>query len=146
HLDTRDHVIIERKTITDFYSSITSSDLRFHDQAERLESYRARHAAQGIRVLIIWMIEGDEQGSRMLYNVLPEPKQMDGVINYLLAILDQKIISTYNLHHLASMTLKVAQGFFEKELFYPARTSSNRRVDLSGKERSQFMPVTLDGD
>jgi hypothetical protein len=134
---SRDHVIIERKTISDLYSSVISDDCRFHRQAERLESYRLEQAAQGVRVLIVWMVEGSERGTRMLYNTLPEVRQMDGVVNYLTAILDHKVISVYNLHHLASMTMKIAQGFFERELFYPARAKrGGDRVDLTKAERN----------
>lgn len=132
---TRDHVIIERKTITDFYSAITGSQHRAHSQAERLYEYQQKMAESGVRVLIIWMIEAECGGRRSMYNTLPKSNQMDGMINYLVAILGQHVVHTFNLHHLCYLCMKFVQGFFEQELFYPVRSATGAQIDKKKSER-----------
>lgn len=99
--------------------------------------YRSGFVASPVHNVHIWAVVVD--------NALPETKNMDGVINYLIAILDQKIVNVYNLHHMACMTMKIAQGFFERELFYPARMNNKGpRVDLTGAERNSEYNAPVD--
>lgn len=134
-IETKDHIIIERKTVTDFYSSITEPDHRAHSQAERLFDYQQACAAEGIRVTVIWLIEGEHNGKRMLYNCLPKSNQMDGMINYLVAILGQHVMQAFNLHHLCYLVTKLLQGYFEQELYYPVRSSTGAQIDRKKMER-----------
>jgi len=133
--DTKDHLIVERKTITDFYGAIVGDQHRAHSQAERLSLYQQRHAAQGIKVQVVWIIEGELNGRRTLYNTLPQSNQMDGMVNYLVAILGQHVVLAYNTHHLCYLTSKFVQGFFEQELYYPVRTATGSQIDLKKSER-----------
>lgn len=133
--NTKDHLIIERKTITDFYGAIVGDQHRAHSQAERLCLYQQRFAAQGIKVQVLWIIEGELNGKRTLYNTLPKSNQMDGMVNYLVAILGQHVVQAYNMHHLCYLISKFVQGFFEQELYYPVRTATGSQVDLKRSER-----------
>lgn len=139
--NTQDHIIIERKTITDFYSAITGDDHRAHSQAERLYDYQQKQHENGVRVLVLWMIEGDLNGRRMLYNTLPESRQTDGMINYLVAILGQHVIQAFNMHHLCYLVSKFTQGFFEQQLYYPVRTATGSQIDRKKSERAPMVSV-----
>lgn len=132
---TSDHLVVERKTVSDLYAAITGSDKRAHVQAEKLFDYKQRFAKDGIRVQIIWIIEGEQNGRRMLYNVLPKSNQIDGFINYLVAILDQHVVQSYNIHHLSYLLNKFLQGFFERELYYPVRSDSGEQIDRTKAQR-----------
>jgi ERCC4-type nuclease len=143
---TGDHVVIERKTITDFYGAITGEQHRVHSQAERLYQYQQDMANKGVRVLVIWMVEAEQNGNRSLYNTLPKTNQMDGMLNYLIAILGQHVVQTFNLHHLCYLTMKFLQGFFEQELYYPVRTATGSQIDLKKEARQQFKLGVMDSD
>ena len=134
---TRDHVVIERKTVSDFYNAITGEQHRGHSQAERLYQYQQELAQEGVRVLVVWMIEAELGGKRSLYNTLPKTNQMDGMINYLVAILGQHVVQAFNLHHLCYLSMKFLQGFFEQELYYPVRTATGAQIDLKKEARQQ---------
>lgn len=142
--DTKNHLIIERKTITDFYGAIVGDQHRAHSQAERLSLYQQRYAEQGIKVQVVWIIEGELNGKRTLYNTLPKSNQMDGMVNYLVAILGQHVVLAYNTHHLCYLASKFVQGFFEQELYYPVRTSTGSQVDLKRSERQAHIINTKD--
>lgn len=109
-----DLLIIERKTVSDLYNSTVSTHL--HDQAERLSEYRAKR--KGLRTMIVWIVEGEQNGNRTLYNAFAQTKQTDGVVNFLSAIHNHHILSAYNQHHFAYLVAKLAQGFLEGRLFY----------------------------
>lgn len=132
---SEDHVVIERKTVSDFYNAITGEQHRVHSQAERLYQYQQDFAQKGARVLIIWMIESEQNGKRSLYNTLPKTNQMDGMINYLVAILGQHVVQVFNVHHLCYLTMKFLQGFFEQELYYPVRTATGTQIDMKKEAR-----------
>lgn len=142
--DTDDHIIIERKTVTDFYSSITEPEKRAHSQAERLFDYQNEFAKNGTRVQVIWMIEGEQNGVRTLYNALPQTNQMDGMINYLVSVLNQHVVQAYNCHHLCYLVQKFVQGFFEQELFYPVKSISGAQIDRRKSERSSIAAIPLE--
>lgn len=113
---TNDELIIERKTTSDLYSSIIAKTA--HRQAECLYEYQQLKATQGIRVMVAWMIEGELNGERTLYNAFEKTSQTDGVINLFSGILGQFVFSTYGQHHLCYLAIKLCQGFFDQELFF----------------------------
>ena len=119
-----DELIIERKTVSDLYSSIVSNHA--HRQAESLCEYQSQRASQGFRTQIYWLIEGEEQGSRMLYNSFEKMVQTDGVINYFSAILGQGVLQTFNMQHTSYLALKLAQGFHEQELVYKVNEKARK--------------------
>lgn len=122
-------IVIERKTVADFYQSITST--RAHSQAERLYAHAAAMREQGWRVMVCWLvIESDTQS---IYDVLPETKQMDGMINYLSAILGQHVFRVFNDQHGAYLVNKLVQGFNELKLTYSVKNESGQRVDIPKK-------------
>ncbi|WP_210499281.1 ERCC4 domain-containing protein [Vibrio crassostreae] len=129
HDKTGDTLIIERKTVTDLYNSTVSAHL--HSQAERLFEYAQVLKNNGSRVRVVWVVEGEQQGARMLYNAFREVKQTDGLVNYLVGILDQHVISTFSQTHTAYMVMKLAQGFFEQELKYPVSTALKKKERAS---------------
>lgn len=140
---TSDELIIERKTVSDLYSSIVANTA--HRQAECLFEYQAQKAQEGSRVMVVWLIEGELDGRRMLYNAFPGTNQTDGVINLFSAILGQHILQCYNMHHLAYMTTKLVQGFFEQSLYYKvnaaerkSRTPNEHRTALLGAGAGQY--------
>ncbi|WP_445766743.1 ERCC4 domain-containing protein [Rheinheimera sp.] len=144
--DTGDELIIERKTVSDLYSSIVSNSA--HRQAECLFEYQVEKAKAGSRVMVVWLIEGELSGQRMLYNAFPGSSQTDGVINFLTGILGQHVLQCYNQHHLAYMTVKLAQGFFESELVYKvnakerkSRTEQENRTALISNKQGEYHGV-----
>lgn len=124
HRDTGDELIFERKTCTDLYASIVSNHA--HRQAESLYDYQAKKAEQGHRVQIIWLVEGQDEGTRLLYNAFPEVKQTDGVINYFAGILGQGVLQTYNINHTVCLAIRLIQGFFERELVYKVNEKTRK--------------------
>lgn len=128
-------LVIERKTVTDLYQSIVSA--RAHHQAERLFAFAQQKREQGWRVMVCWFVVC--QDGRGLYDVLPQTKQMDGMLNYLTAILDQHVFQVFHEQHGAYLATKLAQGFNERQLTYPVKTGSGERVDLPASFRA--LPV-----
>jgi ERCC4-type nuclease len=136
---TGDQLIIERKTITDFTESVKGDKHRAHSQAERLYKHQSEMQSNGKRCKIVWIIEGEDQGKRMLYNGLPKAKEVDGMVNYLEIILNQSVIQSFNKKHSVYLMLKMAQGFIEQELFYKVKIEgTGKRIDLSKKDRLHF--------
>lgn len=107
-------LLIERKTISDLYSSIISHTA--HRQSECLYMYQQQKLAEGVRVSVAWLIEGELDGTRMLYNAFPGTNQTDGVVNFFAGIMGQYVFQCFNHHHLGYLALKLAQGFIENEL------------------------------
>ncbi len=125
-------LLIERKCITDAANSVFSSHL--HDQAERYWMKKQEWAREGKELQVIWIFEGENNGSTMMYNTLEQIKQMDGVVNYLIAILNQHVAQTFSTQHTAYLISKFTQGFLEQSLYYPVKVGGIR-VDRSKKER-----------
>jgi ERCC4-type nuclease len=105
-----------------------------HSQAERHADYVHDRAAQGVHTRVVWIIEGEDEGSRLLYNTLPQVKQTDGMVNYLVGVLGQHIIQSYSTNHTAYLIAKLTQGFLEQELYRPVKVGAVR-IDRSKKER-----------
>lgn len=124
--ESPDELIIERKTVSDLYSSIVAKTA--HRQAECLYEYSATKAQSGARVMVVWLIEGELSGQRMLYNAFPEINQTDGVINFFTAILGQHVLQAFNQHHLAYLTIKLAQGFFEQKLVNKVNAAPRKTI------------------
>jgi ERCC4-type nuclease len=124
HTDNSDELIIERKTISDLYNSIISNHA--HRQAEALFEYQNHRASLGHRTQIFWLIEGEEQGARTLYNAFDKIVQTDGVINYFSAILGQGVLQTFNMQHTCYLAIKLAQGFHEQELVYKVNEKARK--------------------
>lgn len=118
----QDVLLIERKTIKDLNRSITTSHA--HDQAERYYDKQREMEALGIRMQVIWIVEGENEGQRMLYNALPKSVQMDGWVNYIATIVNQQTIQSYNENHTAYLIGKLAQGFIEKSLYYKVKSGN----------------------
>lgn len=135
-------LIIERKTVADFYKSVTST--RAHSQAERLYAHAASLREQGWRVMVCWLII--ESDSQSLYDVLPETKQMDGMLNYLSAILGQYVFHVFNDQHGAYMANKLVQGFNELKLTYQVKNETGQRVDIPKKAMNIAAAVAESGD
>ncbi|MBT42058.1 MAG: hypothetical protein CMF12_05995 [Idiomarina sp.] len=137
-----DQLIFERKTVSDLYSSVINTHM--HSQAERLFEWQQSHNG---RSRVIWLIEGELQsdGARGLYNALPQPKQVDGLINYWIGVLGQYVIQSYTPKHSAYLIHKVAQGFFEHQLPYPVKSNNGNRVDVPARAR-QAKPTSTDSD
>lgn len=133
NINTQDEILIERKTALDLYSSVTSHNARGHNQAERMFNYQAAKAAEGIRVLTIWMIEASDDGERSMYRAFPEIKHVDGWIGYLTGILGQHVLECYSKAHLVYLTVKLMQTFFEQELYY--KVDRHERKQNSAQER-----------
>jgi len=130
--DTRnnDILLVERKTITDLSASIKSNHA--HDQAERYFDEKNRMAKLGYRMKVMWLIEGEMSGDRMLYNALEKAVQMDGWINYIDVIANQNTCQSYNLNHSCYLLAKFAQGFIEQELTNKVQ-SGNPLINRSHK-------------
>lgn len=131
-------IIIERKTASDFYQSITSS--RAHSQAERLYEHAANLRKDGWRVMVCWLVI--ESKTQALYDILPETKQMDGMLNYLTAILGQFVFHVFNDQHGAYLANKLVQGFNELKLTYPVKNETGQRVDIPKKAMKVTMAQT----
>lgn len=112
---TKDVLLIERKVITDLSASIKSN--HGHDQAERYFDKQQEMAALGYRMQVMWIVEGQDGGARMLYNGLPSAFHVDGWVSYIATIVGQQTVQSYNMDHTAYLVGKFAQGFIEKELF-----------------------------
>lgn len=132
NVNTQDEILIERKTAVDLYSSVTSHNARGHNQAERMFNYQANKAAEGIRVLSIWMVEASDDGQRSMYRAFPEIKHVDGWIGYLTGILGQHVIECFSKPHLVYLTVKLMQTYFEQELYY--KIKSHERKQGSAQE------------
>lgn len=117
-IHTEDEIVIERKTVIDLYSAVSSEESRAHQQAERMYEYQAAKAAEGIRVLTLWMMEASENGERTMYRAFPEIRQADGWMGYLTGILGQHVLECFSKNHLCYLTVKLIQTFFEQQLFY----------------------------
>ncbi|MFQ3193092.1 MAG: ERCC4-type nuclease [Paraglaciecola sp.] len=143
--DGKKELLIERKTITDLCQNIKSDDKHAHDQVEKSYSYKQQKAKEGVAVKIIWIIEGEDEGSRMLYNILPRIEQVDGWIGYCLAISDQYMVNTFNVNHTAYMAAKIGQCFLERKLTNPVKTDAGQRIDTA-KQISLRKEVPLDED
>lgn len=144
--ETNDELIIERKTVSDLYSSVIAHTA--HRQAECLFEYQASRAQEGVRVMVVWLIEGELDGQRMLYNAFPGTNQTDGVVNFLTGILGQHVIQCYGQHHLCYMAIKLCQGFFEQELVVKVkaaerktRTPTAQRTALLGHSSGKYHGV-----
>jgi ERCC4-type nuclease len=137
-------LIIERKNITDYAASITQPDHRAHRQVEAYYAYQQEQAKKGIPVKFIWIIEGEDYGSRGIYNTLPMIQQMDGFVNYQIAISDQYVATAFNINHLAYLAVKFTQGWFERRLTNAVRVN-NVRIDLK-HEKSTSTLTASDSD
>ena len=96
------------------------------------------YASEGVSLQVIWIVEGEEASDgtiRGLYNLLPQVKQVDGWMNYLIAVCGQYVVPTFNTNHTCYMIAKLAQGWVEKSLYYPVKVG-NVRVDKSRRERT----------
>ena len=118
----QDMLLIERKTVTDLNASIKNNHA--HDQAERYYDRQRELEKLGIRMQVIWIVEGEAEGKRMLYNGLEKCVQMDGWVNYISTIVNQQTIQSFNANHTAYLIAKLAQGFLEKELYYKVKSGS----------------------
>ncbi|TNC80198.1 MAG: hypothetical protein C9356_14825 [Oleiphilus sp.] len=127
-------LIVERKTITDFYTGIVRDDRHCHEQAERYFSYAQERAKEGVYIQVIWVIEAENQGKRLLYNTLPEVKQIDGMVSYLTVINRQSVVQSYGENHTAYLIAKFAQAFIEESLFYPVKVN-DIRIDKTKSQR-----------
>ncbi|CAH7340990.1 ERCC4 domain-containing protein [Vibrio chagasii] len=144
-------LLIERKTLTDLYTNITGDKHHAHHQAERYFDMMVAYAREGVSLQVIWLIEGERTGAgevRGLYNLLPEVKQVDGWLNYLVAICGQYVLPTMNTNHSCYMVAKLAQGWQAKSLHYPVKVG-NVRIDKSRAERAAMTgefqaPVTAE--
>jgi ERCC4-type nuclease len=143
--DGKKELLIERKTVSDLCQNIKSDDKHAHDQVERGYAYKQQKAKEGVAVKIIWIIEGEDEGSRMLYNILPAVQQVDGWIGYCLAISDQYMVSTFNVNHTAYMVAKMGQCYLERKLTNPVKTMAGVRIDTA-KQISLRKEVSLDED
>ncbi|MEH0791131.1 hypothetical protein KW882_02360 [Vibrio parahaemolyticus] len=131
-------LLIERKTITDLYTNISGENKHAHHQAERYYDMMVEYASEGVSLQVVWVVEGEEASDgtiRGLYNVLPQVKQVDGWMNYLIAVCGQYVVPTFNTNHTSYMIAKLAQGWVEKSLYYPVKVG-NVRVDKSRRERT----------
>lgn len=137
--ESPDELIIERKTVSDLYSSIVAKTA--HRQAECLYEYSAIKAQSGARVMVVWLIEGELSGQRMLYNAFPEINQTDGVINFFTAILGQHVLQAFNQHHLAYLTIKLAQGFFEQQLVNKVNAASRKTITRETESPGRYHGV-----
>lgn len=133
-------LIIERKTITDFYTGIVRDDHHCHEQAERYFTYAQEKAKEGVKVQVIWIIEAEKQGERLIYNTLPEVKQMDGMVSYLTVINGQHVVQSYSEIHTAYLIAKFAQAFIEQALYYPIKVN-DVRIDKTKKQRQAISEV-----
>jgi ERCC4-type nuclease len=133
HKQTGDILLIERKTINDFKQSIISAHA--HDQAERYYDETQELNRNGIRMKTIWIVEGQDNGERALYNALPAIQNVDGMVAYLTGILDQPVITSFSLNHTVYLTLKLIQCFFERELFYKLKTNA----PLANRKKTERM-------
>ena len=139
-------LIIERKTATDFYNGIVKNNHHAHEQSERYFSYTQEKAKEGVTVKVIWIIEAEGEGGRLLYNVLPQVKMMDGMVSYLAVINDQHIIQSYSTNHTVYLIAKLAQAFIEQALFYPVKVN-NVRIDKTKKQRQELInAATIEGN
>jgi ERCC4-type nuclease len=128
-------LLIERKTITDFYTGVVRDDHHVHEQSERYYDYVFKRSEEGKHTKAIWIIEGEKNGDRLLYNTLPQIKQMDGLINYLTVINEQPVVWSYSQVHTAYLLAKFAQGWLERELFYSVKVG-NVRIDKAKAKRA----------
>lgn len=124
-------LLIERKTTSDLYSSIIAKTA--HRQSEALFEYQQRRLEEGINVMVVWLIEGELDGSRMLYNAFPSTTQTDGVVNYFAAIMGQHLVQCFNQHHLCYLAVKLAQGSIERELVYKVDAAERKSRSDAGK-------------
>jgi ERCC4-type nuclease len=119
---SQDLLLIERKTVTDLKNSIISNHA--HDQAERYYDKQRELEKLGIRMQVIWIVEGEAEGQRMLYNALDKCVNMDGWLNYIATIVNQQTIQSFNSNHTAYLIAKLAQGFIERELYYKVKSGN----------------------
>lgn len=112
---TEDHVVITRKTVTEFAAEFDEKFNPDCENAKKLFLYQQKQSAAGVKVLVIWAIEGEKNGSRMLYNSFTESNRTDGVVSYLMGGLDQHVIQAFNVHHFSYLVMRLVQRFFERE-------------------------------
>ena len=93
--------------------------------------------------MVCWLII--ESDSQSLYDVLPETKQMDGMLNYLSAILGQYVFHVFNDQHGAYMANKLVQGLNELKLTYPVKNETGQRVDIPKKAMNIAAAVAESG-
>ena len=90
-----DHLVIERKTTSDFVNSVIGSDKRLFHQAAALN-------ASGMRSM--WILEGDP------YNQVSMPiKNVDGTLTYLMLIRRIPVFYTRSLAHTAEVIAKAVR-------------------------------------
>ena len=130
-------LLIERKTVTDLYNGITGDGRHCHEQAERYWLLAQEQALQGGLLRVVWLIEAEQEGRRQLYNALPKIAQMDGWVNYLVAILGQSVVTTFSTNHSAYLIAKMTQGFCEQSLFYPVKVGA-QRIDMGRRDRERL--------
>lgn len=131
-MDCLDELIIERKRVDDFNKSIKSGHL--HDQVERYYDYMMRKNEAGINVRVLWIIEGIPSKRILPNEILDGLPQLDGWMNYQMMISDQFFHYTYSTNHTAYSVLKMAQGFFERELKFKTKSGLANRIKLQKAE------------
>ena len=127
-------IIIERKTVSDFSQSITSSHA--HDQAERLFEYQQSEISDGHDVKVFWLIESSEDGKGM-YSALPQVKQMSGMVGYLSGIHDHHVLECYSKRYLVYLCLKLFQNHIDKELINKVQSTNGNRGFFERKNISE---------
>ena len=130
---TGDALMIERKTITDLYQSVTQQ-AHAHDQCERMSVFVNNFRKDGKRARAAWIVESLPTGPHLMYESLDLIQSVDGLINYFDMINDQSVYQSFSMNHTAYLIAKLAQGFFEQKLYYSVKTS-NPLVNRSKKER-----------
>lgn len=139
HLESLNELIIERKKITDLKRSIISNHA--HDQMARYTEYIDEKAENGIHIKFVWMIESENEGRLTIFNALDTIQQMEGWVNFTIAIEDQFMHGTFSPRHTAYSTLKMCQGFFEREIVNKVKV---QRANIINKHR--VMQRTDEGD
>jgi ERCC4-type nuclease len=138
HEKTGDTIYFERKSTRDLKNSILTTHA--HDQSERM--YEAVRDIQevGKQARAFWLIEAIDGGEVLVDASLPELVQMVGVRCYFDVIQEQSIVQTWSMNHSVYTALKYMQGFFERKLFYSAKTQ-NPKINKSKRDRLLTMPV-----
>lgn len=114
--DSKELVIIERKTLSDFLSSIKSS--RYSEQRERLKLYRTENP----HVKIIYMVEGTR------FDLFPEKSIIFGAMENLILFHDIYVLFTINTEHTAKTIENMSKKLSE--------------TDTSSLKESLNLPVT----
>lgn len=118
-------VLIERKEVSDFSTSIKSSHA--HDQAERLYDWETSELASGNDVKVIWAIESSTTNKVGMYSALKDVVNTAGMVGYLSGILDQYVVECYGKRHLVYLALKMLQCHTDKKLMNKVMSTNGNR-------------------